>query len=584
MKENARMPPPLLCLLFLVLIVPPPALCNADDRTAVNEPLPFSRSVSDRVRGGLPLTLFSSEHFVGAGRCANCHDLLRDAAGNDMSIANHWRSTMMANAAKDPFWQAKVASETERHPEIKNAIEKKCATCHMPMAYVTSQNNGYQPAISGSGFLEPANGLHHLAMDGVSCSLCHQIAAYGLGSKESFSGKFRIDTTLMSPEKIIYGPYRNPLQESMRNSVGFTPRYGTQVNSSELCSSCHTLYTNYLDSKGEIAGEFPEQTPYLEWRHSIYARSPQRDIGEKDTDNPAARICQECHMPHSQDGPVMIARYAPPEATPKEHFSQHHFVGGNTLMLDVLQENSPLLGVTASSRHLEATKARTLSQLQNDTASLVIDEAQRSPEGLTVRLTVRNKAGHKFPTGFPSRRAWLYLRISSEKGETLFESGRPMADGSIAGNDNDTDPSSFEPHYQNIFSGDQIQIYETIMCNTDKEITYTLMRAAGYLKDNRLLPAGFDKDKADRDIAVYGMAAGDADFIGGSDTTTYTISLPNGEDGLTIEAALFYSPLSQAFQQDLLLDDQHQKVKRFERMLRKVDRLPVAVAYQSKTI
>jgi len=46
--------------------------------------------------------------------------------GEDVSIDTDWRSTMMANAATDPFWQAKVHLETLRNPAISNAIEQKC--------------------------------------------------------------------------------------------------------------------------------------------------------------------------------------------------------------------------------------------------------------------------------------------------------------------------------------------------------------------------------------------------------------------------------------------------------------------------
>ena len=71
-----------------------------------------------------------------------CHEGLADAAGKDVSITTDWRSTMMANAAKDPVWQAKVASETARTPALKDVIEKKCAKCHTPMAVKQAETLG----------------------------------------------------------------------------------------------------------------------------------------------------------------------------------------------------------------------------------------------------------------------------------------------------------------------------------------------------------------------------------------------------------------------------------------------------------
>jgi len=540
----------------------------------------YQRKPSTMEAAGTSLSTFLSDPFIGSGRCANCHDLLRDAAGNDMSISNHWRSTMMANAARDPFWQAKVASEVDRNPAIRNIIEKKCSTCHMPMAYTESKKTEqYQPAILGSGFLDARNPLHAAAMDGVSCSLCHQIQDRDLGLKEGYSGQFTIDTSLSAPERELFGPYKNPVQKTMRTSVGFTPVFGPQINTAEFCGTCHTLYTPFLDAGGNVAGEFPEQAAFLEWRHSIYAQSSKerRDIGETDADHTMARLCQECHMPHSTGGPVTIARYAPPQTVAREHFSQHHFVGGNVMMLDLLQENANVLGLSASSKNFAATRQRTMKQLQNDAAELTIAHSERKADELQVQIRIVSKVGHKFPTGFPSRRAWVHLQVLAENGDTVFESGRPHTDGSIAGNDNDLDPFTYEPHYKVISSEDQVQIYETIMHDTDRQVTYTLLRAAGFLKDNRLLPAGFDKKTAGPDIAVFGHAADDADFGGGGDTVTYRVPLPPSVGRLTVRATLLYSSLSRAFFMDLALDDSLSKVRSFISMVNTIDKLPVVV-------
>jgi hypothetical protein len=74
-------------------------------------------------------------------------------------------------------------------------------------------------------------------------------------------------------------------------------------------------------------------------------------------------------------------------------------------------------------------------------------------------------------------------------------------DGMILENDNDLDPACNEPHYDVITSPDQVQIYEPVMGNTRGESITTLLLAAQYLKDTRLLPADFDKTTAPANFA-----------------------------------------------------------------------------------
>lgn len=540
----------------------------------------YARKANPLLRYGLPLTGFISDHFMGSSKCANCHDLLTDGAGNNVSIADHWRSTMMANAAKDPLWLAKVTSEGDRNPAIRSVIETKCVTCHMPMAYTEAKKKGQETLLLDAGFLADTHPLHAAAMDGVSCTLCHQVQDQKLGTKESFSGKFTIDTTTQAPDRVIFGPYRKPMTETMQESVGYTPAFGEHINDSALCATCHTLYTPFLDASGKVAGEFPEQTPFLEWQHSEYAtlENHRHEIGESPT-KPTARLCQECHMPHTESGEVTIARYAPPGTEKKDHFSQHFFVGGNVPMLEMMRDNSASLGITAGDEAIDATIARTLTQLQSDSAAVSIGNAAIASDHLSFDVTVASTVGHKFPTGFPSRRAWLHLTVTDSRGAVLFESGKPLANGAIVGNDNDTDPDSYEPHYVSITQPDQVQIYETIMGNTDRQVTYTLLRSATYLKDNRLLPRGFDKATAPADIAVYGKAGEDADFVGGSDRVRYEIATAGAAaDAFTVTVELLYSPLSFAFIQDLLLDDHLPQVKQFGRLSRKSNLMPIPVA------
>ena len=81
----------------------------------------------------------------------------------------------------------------------------------------------------------------------------------------------------------------------------------------------------------------------------------------------------------------------------------------------------------------------------------------------------------------------------------MFESGAITAAGLIDGNDNDADALRYEPHYAKIAESGQVQIYEAILGDSNGAPTTGLLSAVRYLKDNRLLPRGFDKAGASPD-------------------------------------------------------------------------------------
>ena len=141
--------------------------------------------------------------------------------------------------------------------------------------------------------------------------------------------------------------------------------------------------------------------------------------------------------------------------------------------------------------------------------------------------------------------------LQDVNGAIIFESGNYAGDGSIAGNDNDRDPQSYEPHYALIESAEQVQIYEAILHNAEQEITTTLLRGAGYAKDNRLLPVGFAKAQVEPEIAVYGVAAEDADFQGGQDTVKYHLDLGQAQGPFTVTVELLYQSVGYRWAQNL---------------------------------
>ena len=202
--------------------------------------------------------------FQGSDRCFACHNGLFTPGGEDISIGFSWRPTMMANSARDPYWQAGVRRESIDHAESKAAIEDECSKCHMPMARYQSHAEGKAGQVFSRLSFGSENRIDQMAQDGVSCSLCHQITREKLGTPESFVGGFVIDSTRSRGEREEYGPFKIDDGENriMRTSSGgYRPTEGEQIRQSELCATCHTLITTALGPGGQKIGELPEQMP-----------------------------------------------------------------------------------------------------------------------------------------------------------------------------------------------------------------------------------------------------------------------------------------------------------------------------------
>ena len=496
--------------------------------------------------------------------CASCHTGLDNGEGVDYSFDTNWRTSMMAHSGKDPYWLATMSSEISKHSQHKALIEDKCSVCHMPLAHFDAKTNEYPIEVFGEGFRDSNNPYYDLAADGVSCTLCHQIRADNLGQEESFSGGYVIDTKMST--RIAYGSH-DVLPEPaniMINRSGYEPRYGEHVLDSALCATCHTLYTPYLDAQGEFAGYFPEQTVYQEWENSAYK---------------GTQTCQECHMPKAT-GYVAAST----EWGPLSKFTRlHTFTGANAFMLRLLNANAQSVSLTAEDVQMQAAIERVTEQLQTNSAELTLDVLSIEEGMLTAEVAIHPLTGHKFPSGYPSRRVWLHLTITDETDNILFESGAVEANGLIIGNDNDADPTQYEPHYAQITTPDQVQIYESIMLDIEDQVTTGLLLGAAYAKDNRLLPDGFDITTASPDIAPYGVAGKDSDFSASGDTVVYEIVLQQPPSTLTVSVELLYQSIGYRWIENLRGYDTSE-TRQFFTLYETVDNLPVVVAEVMQTI
>ena len=467
--------------------------------------------------------------FAHSTDCVACHNQLVTADGTDVSIGTSWRSTMMANAARDPYWLAGVRRETIDHPRHAAAIQEECAACHMPMAERMSEAAGHQIDVFAQLPFSDLNlsDERRLASDGVSCTVCHQIAKDKLGTPESFNGEFVVAGPNAAGVRQVQGPYAIDAgrRRIMQSVTGYEQVEAPHIKQSELCATCHTLITEAFGPDGAVIGRLPEQMNYQEWQHSAF--------------NAEKASCQSCHMPRST-GPVRISSVL---GDYRDGLSQHAFVGGNAFMLRLFSRYRAELGVEALPSELAATAAATVRQLQQDTATLTVGRPELSGGLLVFDVDVKNLTGHKFPTGYPARRTWLHVAVRDGSGRAVFESGAIGADGAIAGNDGDADATRFEPHYEEISRPDQVQIYEPILGDPAGKPTTGLLTATQYLKDNRLLPRGFDKATAHADIAVHGGARSDADFTGAGDRVRYRVPMAGATGPFTVAVELRYQSI-----------------------------------------
>jgi hypothetical protein len=478
-------------------------------------------SAAPRRKSSVPL-------FQTSDRCLACHNGITTASGEDVSIGYAWRPTMMANSSRDPYWQAAVRREITDHPASREHIEDECSKCHAPMARYDAWKTGGLGQVFAHLPFDGEEPRARLAADGVSCSLCHQIGKEKLGTPDSFTGGFTIDPPDAQGLRPEYGPFKIEagIQTIMRSSSGgFRPTESEHIRQSEVCATCHTLITKALGPDGQAIGSLHEQMPYQEWLQSGFRNKES---------------CQDCHMPVIREE-VPVTRVL---GTPREGVARHVFVGGNFFMLRMLNRYRGELSVQALPVELDAAAARTIEHLKTKTARLSIETAVVQADRLEIGVVVANLGGHKFPTAYPSRRAWMHVAVRDSAGKAVFESGAFQRDGSIEGNDNDADSAGFEPHHTVITDAGQVQIYESIMSDRAGKSTTALLAGVGYLKDNRLLPAGFEKRSAPPEVTVIGGAAQDADFAAPGDRVRYSVALGESKGPWRVDAELWFQPIS----------------------------------------
>ena len=502
------------------------------------------------------------QYFLPSYRCQGCHGADSSGyanvneSGEDVNLFDHWKATMMAQSARDPLWRAKVMQEITVNPSHAAELQDKCTSCHAPMGH-------YNAMLHGAAHYSLNDVLgDSLGIDGVSCAGCHTMNNQGLGHilGQSFSGEIPYDTT-----RKIFGPFQNPFLGPMDLYEGYTPVYSAHMDESKICSSCHTLITNSADLSGNATGlQFVEQATYHEYLNSSF---PANDIK-----------CQTCHMPTLPD-PIVIAN-GNINYQARFPFNQHRFAGSNHFMLNLMKNNRQALGIDATDAHYDTVINYTDIMLQQRSVDINLSLDSISSDTVYYKVKLKNKAGHKFPSGYPARRAVLQFVVTgSNPSDTIFRSGTFTSDFRVVG-----EPSSFEPHHQVINQNDRPQIYEMVMGDVNYNYTSVLERATHLLKDNRLPPAGFTTTHASYDtVKVSQDALNDPDFNKnqqgvegtGEDVVYFHVPL-NGHSGfIQAGAKMYYQAVPPRFLDEMFgISNPHQFISDFQTMYNNADRNP----------
>jgi len=496
--------------------------------------------------------------FLTSDQCISCHDATfsNDAVPNmifedkkpdgstqriNLSPYGEWRASPMGLAGRDPIFFAQLQSETNNLPAHTTCLENTCLHCHGVMGQrqlaidtAGQDDQGCKALFAlapppevpfgkpfGRDIVSQWPGSRTraqqqygaLARDGISCTVCHHIAATALDQERSYTGNF-----VTGPAHELYGPYENTtiVPKPMEQALGITPLVADQITSSNLCASCHNILLPVFDNAGNLVRASYEQTTHLEWVNSDFARQAH------------FRSCQDCHMPTQFKGQALSFQIAniessafapttnrlPPAEitlTERERYPRHSLHGLNVFLNEMFQQFPLILGArqidymtgTATVPALITGRNSMLDMAKDDTATVDIPVLEKTADGkLRAVVLVTNKVGHYLPSGVGFRRVFLEFLVRDAAGNLLWASGRTNALGAILyGTTDQVLPSEqpvqfpgvpFQPHYQRIERGDQVQIYQELVEDSAGNLTTSFVRRFKEVKDNRIRPKGFD--------------------------------------------------------------------------------------------
>jgi len=221
--------------------------------------------------------------------------------------------------------------------------------------------------------------------------------------------------------------------------------------------------------------------------------------------------------------------------------------------------------------------------LRDKTINLEMSIVDRTVDSTFIELTLQNIAGHKFPSGYPSRRVSVEL-IVCDNNDTIFHNGKFDSNGYLI-----EENQNYEPHYDVIYSEQEIQIYELVMGDINYDVTTVLERANFPLKDNRLPPMGFTTSHLSYDtVRIVGKALDDSNFntsFGtqgtGKDVIRYNVPTLGMVEDLEITANIYYQTVNPKWLENMF-SYSSDEINLFKSFYDNTDRSPFLITSLSK--
>ena len=252
-----------------------------------------------------------SPNFVTSSECLGCHSgltgtglgptmVLTSTTTSTINVSPYgeWRWTPMGLAGRDPVFYSQLDSELaflKEQPKKQNVINI-CLTCHGAMGKreFAAEHPADDFKVDFVYDTDPASvGFKYggLARDGISCEVCHRMAAPKEPTLSYFLTHQVNGIFDLVPSEEVNGPFKDDeiTTYPMVTALNAKPKHNTYIQSPQMCGTCHTILLPVVDSPTPDTTSV-EQATYPEWLNSQY-RNEYGSVGA------TPKTCQDCHMP-----------------------------------------------------------------------------------------------------------------------------------------------------------------------------------------------------------------------------------------------------------------------------------------------